>query len=79
MKWVTFLREKFEAFDRSKLFKYMVENQIDAKIECLMSDREDNLHQINLIDFVNMILKDNYLHLELLSKIELLKERRGLL
>lgn len=39
MTWVTFLREKFEAFDKFKIFKSMIDNQIDDKIKCLKFDR----------------------------------------
>lgn len=35
MIWVTFIKDKFEAFDIFKVFKSMVENQVDAKIKCL--------------------------------------------
>ena len=38
MTWVTFLKEKIEAFKRFKIFKAMVENETNKKIKCLRSD-----------------------------------------
>jgi transposase InsO family protein len=39
MTWVTFLKEKYEAFEKFKSFKALVENETDLKIKCLRSDR----------------------------------------
>jgi transposase InsO family protein len=39
MTWITFLKEKSEAFEKFKSFKSLVENDIDLKIKCLRSDR----------------------------------------
>ena len=38
MTWVTFLKEKLEAFQKFKIFKAMVENETHVKIKCLRSD-----------------------------------------
>jgi len=38
MTWVSFLRNKFEAFEKFKSFKALVENDTDLKIKCLRSD-----------------------------------------
>ena len=38
MTWVTFLKEKIEAFEKFKIFKAMVENETHVKIKCLRSD-----------------------------------------
>ena len=38
MMWVAFLKEKFEAFDKFKIFKNRVENEFGIKIKCLRSD-----------------------------------------
>jgi hypothetical protein len=38
MTWVSFLRNKSEAFEKFKSFKALVENEIDLKIKCLRSD-----------------------------------------
>ena len=37
MMWVVFLKEKYEAFDKFKIFKG--ENESSMKIKCLRSDR----------------------------------------
>jgi hypothetical protein len=39
MTWVTFLKEKSEAFEKFKVFKALVENETDFKLKCLRSDR----------------------------------------
>ena len=39
MMWVTYLREKLEAFDKFKLFKEKVENESGLKIKYLRLDR----------------------------------------
>ena len=39
MTWVSFLREKYEAFEKFKAFKALVENEIDLKIKCIRTDR----------------------------------------
>lgn len=38
MMWVSFLREKFEALDKFKIFKAMVEIEIALKLSCLGFD-----------------------------------------
>lgn len=49
MTWVTFLGEKYKAFEKFKCFKDLVENEIDLKIKCLISDRggEFTSHEFN--------------------------------
>ena len=37
MNWVTFLKEKSEAFMKFKAFKALVQNQANRKIKCLRS------------------------------------------
>lgn len=39
MTWVIFLKEKYEAFERFKVFNSMVENTVDTKIKCLRYNR----------------------------------------
>ena len=39
MVWVNFLKHKSEAFERFKIFRKMVEREIDLKLKCLRSDR----------------------------------------
>ena len=38
MAWVTFLKEKLEAFEKFKIFKAKVENETNLKIKCLRSN-----------------------------------------
>lgn len=38
MMWVTFLRDKSEAFEKFKIFKAKVETKTGLKIKCLRSD-----------------------------------------
>lgn len=49
MMWVTFLRKKFEAFEKFKIFKAMVETKIGLKIKCLKLDQggEFTSHEFN--------------------------------
>jgi hypothetical protein len=46
--WVAFLKNKFEAFEKFKAFKALVENEIDMKIKCL---RLDNGGEFTSIEF----------------------------
>lgn len=39
MVWVAFLRDKFEIFEKIKIFNVKVENESGLKIKCLRSDR----------------------------------------
>lgn len=39
MMWVTFLKEKFEAFNKFKAFKALVEKETGKNLKCLRSDR----------------------------------------
>jgi hypothetical protein len=39
MGWVGLLRHKFEAFEKFKIFKAQIENEMDLKIKFLRSDR----------------------------------------
>lgn len=70
MKWVTLLRKKYEALDKFKDFKSMAKNEMDTKIKFLSSNRGGNLHQMNLISFVKIIvLGDIHLLLRPLSRM----------
>jgi hypothetical protein len=42
---VCFLRNKSEAFENFKVYKEMVENEMDSKIKCLRSDKESSLQK----------------------------------
>jgi hypothetical protein len=39
MSWVGLLRHKFKAFEKFKIFKVEVENEMDLKIKCIRSYR----------------------------------------
>jgi hypothetical protein len=39
MTWFGLLKHKFEAFEKFKIFKAHVENEMDLKIKCLRSYR----------------------------------------
>jgi hypothetical protein len=39
MTWVTFLKKKYEAFEKFNAFKSLVENQTDLKVKCLILDK----------------------------------------
>ena len=39
MMWVAFLKEKFEVFEKFKIFKNRFENESRVKMKCLRSDR----------------------------------------
>ena len=40
MMWVAFLKEKFEAFDKFKIFKNRVENELGVKISIMFLARD---------------------------------------
>ena len=52
MMWVYFLGEKYEAFEKFKDFKAMVENEIDIKIKIIRPDNGGPLSENNLTNFV---------------------------
>ena len=61
MMWVTFLKEKSEAFDKFKIFRNRVENESSMKIKCLRSDRGGEFTSNEFNMFVKKIkLKDSY-------------------
>ena len=61
MTWVTFLKEKLEAFEKYKIFKIMVENETYMKIKCLRSENGEILIQMISMNFVGyMELRDNF-------------------
>ena len=39
MCWIGLLKHKDEAFEKFKVLKYLVENELDLKIKCLRSNR----------------------------------------
>jgi transposase InsO family protein len=48
---VCFLRKKSEAFENFKIYKEMVENEIDSKIKCLRSDNGGEFTSKEFMDF----------------------------
>ena len=45
---VFFLKNKLEAFENFKIYKEMVENEMDSRIKCLRSDNVEKSPQRNL-------------------------------
>jgi transposase InsO family protein len=50
---VFFLRNKLEAFENFKVYKEMVENEMDSKIKCLRSDSGGAFTSKEFMDFSN--------------------------
>ena len=48
---VFFLRNKSEAFEKFKVYKEMVENEIDSRIKCLRSDNGGDFTSKEFMDF----------------------------
>jgi transposase InsO family protein len=51
---VFFLRNKLEAFENFKVYKEMVENEMDSKIKCLRSDNGGDFTSEEFMDYCNM-------------------------
>jgi hypothetical protein len=49
---VCFLRKKSEAFENFKVYKEMVENEMDLKMKCLRSDNGGEFTSNKFMDFV---------------------------
>ena len=78
MTWVVFLKDKYEAFDKVKIFKNRVENESGMKIKCLRSNKEGEFTSISLIFFVKkMESKDSYHLQEPLNRMTLQREGIG--
>ena len=50
---VFFLRNKSEAFEKFKVYKEMVENEMNSKIKCLRSDNGGELISKKFMDYSN--------------------------
>jgi hypothetical protein len=50
---VFFLKNKLEAFENFKIYKEMVENEMDSKIKCLRSDNGGELNSKEFMDYCN--------------------------
>jgi transposase InsO family protein len=49
--WVSFLREKYEEFEKFKVFKLRTENQIGKRLKGVRSDRGGDFSSWNFKDF----------------------------
>jgi hypothetical protein len=73
---VFFLRNKSEAFENFKVYKEMVEDEMDSKIKCLRSNNGGEFTSKEFMDYCRRHgIKNNSLFLGHLNKMELLKER----
>jgi transposase InsO family protein len=50
---VCFLKNKVEAFENFKIYKEMVENEMDSKIKCLRSDNGGEFTSKDFMDYCN--------------------------
>jgi transposase InsO family protein len=50
---VCFFKNKLEAFEKFKIYKEMVENQMDSKIKCLRSDNGGDFTSKEFMDYCN--------------------------
>jgi transposase InsO family protein len=53
MTTVFFLKNKLEAFENFKIYKEMVENEMDSKIKCLRSDNGGEFTSKEFMDYCN--------------------------
>jgi IS30 family transposase len=73
---VFFLRNKSEAFENFKVYKEMVENEMDSKIKSLRYDNGGEFTSKEFMDYYNIHgIKRNSSLLGHLNRMELLKER----
>ena len=49
MCWIGLLKHKDEAFENFKIFKALVENELDLKIKCLKSYQMNSLISMNIM------------------------------
>jgi hypothetical protein len=59
MTWVTFLKEKSEAFEKFKAFKSLVGNETDLQIKCLRLDRGGEFTSCEFDEFYDFGSKDS--------------------
>jgi hypothetical protein len=50
---IFFLKNKSEAFEKFKIYKEMVENEMDSKIECLRSNNGGEFASKEFMDYYN--------------------------
>jgi len=51
--WIGLLKHKYEAFEKFKAFKALVENELDLKIKSLRSDRGEEFISDENLNFAN--------------------------
>jgi hypothetical protein len=73
---VCFLKNKSEAFENFKIYKKMVENEMDSRIKFLISDNGGEFTSKEFMDcYNNHGIKRNSPSLGYLNRMKLLKER----
>jgi hypothetical protein len=73
---VFFLKNKSEAFENFKIYKEMVENEMDSRIKCLRSDNGGEFTSKEFMDYCNNHgIKRQLSVARTLNRMELLKER----
>jgi transposase InsO family protein len=75
---VCFLRNKSEAFENFKVYKEMVENEMDSKIKCLRYDNGGEFTSKEFMDYCSRHgIKRQFFIARTPQQMELLKERTG--
>jgi hypothetical protein len=74
MAWVTFLKEKYEEFEKFKDFKSLGENETDLKIKCLRLDKGGEFTSYEFDEFYeNCGIKRHFQQQALHKKMEFYK------
>ena len=75
---VCFFKNKSKAFENFKIYKEMVDNEMDSRIKFLRSDNGGELTSKEFMDYCNNHgIKRQFFTLGHLNRMELLKERIG--
>ena len=78
MTTVFFLNNKSEAFENFKIYKEIVENEMNSRIKCLRSYNGGEFTSNEFMDYCNNHgIKGKFFVLGHLNRMELLKERIG--
>jgi transposase InsO family protein len=74
---IFFLKNKSEAFENFKIYKEIVENEMDSKIKCLRSDNGGDFTSKEFMDYYSSHgIQRQFSVARHLNKMELLKERK---